>query len=141
VGYPDVVSLYGRSLLEGQWWRHPKAPQGALTACTRMPGSYRISAQARDRMKGAGIMSLLPLRGWPARHLDEPAGWLPAPGSHPAPRPPRHAIVIVVVVLAAAVWLVAHGYSAATALGVIAGADALAAAIASRLARAQAGGD
>lgn len=98
---------------------------------------YRISSCATYRPKGAGIMSLLPLRRWPARHLEEPPGRLPAPGPRPAARPRRDAIVIVVVVLVAVAWLLARGYSAGTALSVVAGADALAAAIASRLAGAK----
>ena len=46
-------------------------------------------------------------------------------------------IVIVVVVLVAVAWLLARGYSAGMALSVVAGVDALAAAIASRLAGAK----
>jgi hypothetical protein len=86
-------------------------------------------------------MSLLPVRRWPARRLEEPTGQLPAPGPHPSARQPRQAVVIIVVVLAAVAWLLAHGYSAATALGVVAGADALAAGIASRLTRTRADGE
>ena len=86
-------------------------------------------------------MSLLPLRHWPTDHLERPPGRLPAPGPRPAARPPRDTVVIVVVVLVVVAWLLAHGYSAATALSVVAGADALAAAITSRLAGAKPAGD
>lgn len=42
--------------------------------------------------------------------------------------------MIFVVVLVVVVWLLAHGYSAAAALGAVAGTGALAAAITSQLA-------
>ena len=86
-------------------------------------------------------MSLLPLRRWPARHLEEPPSRLPAPGPRPIARPPQDAIVIIVVVLVAVIWLLAHGYSTATALSVVAGADAVAAAIVSRLVATRSAGD
>lgn len=98
---------------------------------------YRISSHAKYRPKGAKIMFLILLQRWSARHHEEPAGQLPAPGPFPAAHPRQDAIVVVVV-LVVVLWLVAHGYSVATALAAVAGADALAAAITSRVA-AQAG--
>lgn len=66
-GNPDTVCLYGRSRLEGQF----------------VPDLV----SSRYRSKGAGIMSLLPPRRWPARHPGEPAGRLPAPGPTCTSRP------------------------------------------------------
>jgi hypothetical protein len=82
-------------------------------------------------------MSLLLLRRWHARRREETAG-LPAPGPSPLAQPPRNAIVIVVVVVVMMAWLLARGYSAGTALEIIAGAGMLAAAIDARLADPQA---
>jgi hypothetical protein len=58
---------------------------------------------------------------------------MPAPGPFPG-RPSPHAVVIFVIVIVVVAWLLADGYSAATALTVVAGAGALAATITSRLA-------
>ena len=62
---------------------------------------------------------------------------MPSPGPFPAARPPWRVIVVFVVVLVIVLWLLARGYSADTALGIVAGAGALTAAIASRLAGTQ----
>ena len=86
-------------------------------------------------------MSLLSPRCWFARHHEERTGQLPAPGPFPATRRPLAATVIFVVVLVVVVWLLHRGYSADAAVGVVAGAGTVAAAIASRLAGAQPGGD
>jgi hypothetical protein len=82
-------------------------------------------------------MSLLPLRRWSARRHETPAGQLPAPGPFPKMRGPLATLVIFVVVLVVVVWLLVLGYSANVVLGTVAGADALAVAITSRLAGAQ----
>jgi hypothetical protein len=82
-------------------------------------------------------MSLLPLRRWAARHHSEPSAELPAPGPFPTAQPTHDANVIIVVVLGVVLWLLAHGYSVATALAALAGVDAFAAAIASQLASKQ----
>lgn len=84
-------------------------------------------------------MSLLPLRRWSARHLEEQTGQLPAPGPFPAAWRPLAATVIFVVVLVVVVLLLDRGYSADAAVGAVAGAGAVAAAIASRLAGTQPG--
>jgi hypothetical protein len=84
-------------------------------------------------------MSLLPLRRRSARHHEEPMGELPAPGPFPAARQPQHAIGIFLVVLVVVIWLVAHGYSVDAALGAVAGAGVVAAAVTSRLAGPQPG--
>ena len=84
-------------------------------------------------------MSLLPQRHRSVLEHEEPRGYLPAPGRFPAGRRPRHAIWIFLVVLVVVIWLVAHGYSADDALGAVAGAGVVAAAIATRLADPQPG--
>jgi hypothetical protein len=82
-------------------------------------------------------MSLLLPRRWRARRREETAG-LPAPGPSPRAQPPRTAVVIFVVVVVMVAWLLARGWSADTALEIIAGAGVLAAAIDARLADPQA---
>jgi hypothetical protein len=85
-------------------------------------------------------MSLTPLRRRTRPHHEEPAG-LPAPGPFPAARPPRHAVVIFVVVLIVMAWLLNRGYSVGIAMETAAGAGVLAAGIASRLADTRADGN
>ncbi len=84
-------------------------------------------------------MSLFPLRLWRARHREE-SPELPAPGPFPAAQSPRGAIAIFVVIVVVVAWLLVRGYSADTALGAVAGAGVLAAAIASRLTGSQTAG-
>ena len=62
---------------------------------------------------------------------------LPAPGSFPAARPPREAVVIFVVILIVMAWMLTHGCSASAAMQTAAAAGVLAAGITSRLAAAQ----
>jgi hypothetical protein len=84
-------------------------------------------------------MPLLSLRRRSARHCEEPAAELPAPGPFPAARRQPAITVIFVAVLAVVIWLLDRGYSADAAVGAVAGAGGVAAAIASRLAGQQPG--
>lgn len=77
-------------------------------------------------------LPMLPRRR--ARQREEPKLVLPAPGPYPAAQPPRQAIVIFVIVIVTVVWLLAHGYSTDSALGITAGAGAITAGIRSCLA-------
>ena len=80
-------------------------------------------------------MSLPTLPRWRTRKPEEPAGELPAPGPYPPARPSRHAVVVLVIVIVATLWLLAHGYSIDTSLETVAAAGVLSAGIASYLVR------
>jgi hypothetical protein len=71
------------------------------------------------------------------RRSEEPAPQLPAPGPSPVVQPLGRAVVIFVIVVVMVAWLLGHRYSAASALGVVSGAGALAAAVTSWLAGAR----
>jgi hypothetical protein len=77
--------------------------------------------------------SLRPL----VRRNEESAPQLPAPGPSPVVQPSGRAVVIFVIVVVVVTWLLGHRYSAASALGVVSGAGALAAAVVSWLAGAK----
>jgi hypothetical protein len=67
-------------------------------------------------------VSLPTLPRWRTRKQEEPAGELPA-------------VVVLVIVIVATLWLLAHGYSIDTSLETVAAAGVLSAGIASYLVR------